>query len=141
MALITGITGQDGLYLTSYLLTNPELPFTYIIHGVVRKNSATLPVLEKIIKESRNLSTTGEAHLHFGDVTDSHFLDKLIRDTQPDEIYNLAAQSHVQHSFYMPGHTSDVNYRGLINICQAVVQAGLKEKTRIFHASTSEMFG
>ena len=66
IALITGITGQDGLYLTAYLLDYPELPFRYVVHGIVRKNSATLGLLERIIKESE-----GEAHLHFGDVTDS----------------------------------------------------------------------
>ena len=113
MALITGITGQDGLYLTAYLMSHTD--YAYVVHGIVRKNSATLGLLEQIVKEG--IKRGGEAHLHYGDVTDSQFMDLLIREVRPDEVYNLAAQSHVQHSFYMPGHTSEVNFRGLMNIC------------------------
>ena len=79
--------------------------------------------------------------IHYGDVTDSHFVEAVIKQVCPDEIYNLAAQTHVQHSFQMPGHTIDVNLKGLLNICQAIIQLKVIEHTRIFHASTSEMFG
>lgn len=84
----------------------------------MRKNSATLPVLQRLVKE---LKAEHRVKLHFGDMTDAHFVEKTIILANPDEIYNLAAQTHVQHSFHMPGHTFDVNFKGLLNICQALV--------------------
>jgi GDPmannose 4,6-dehydratase len=80
--------------------------------------------------------------LHYGDVTDNHFMERVIEKCQPNEIYNLAAQTHVQHSFEMPGHTIDVNFKGLVNICEAILKIPkFIEKVRVFQASTSEMYG
>lgn len=119
VALITGITGQDGLYLTAMLLSPHFMaPFDYQVHGIVRKNSATLATLinlQETLEKSQGRKLP--LSLHYGDVTDPHFMQQTIQSVSPDEIYNLAAQTHVQHSFYMPSHTIDVNFKGLVNIC------------------------
>ncbi|TNV78609.1 hypothetical protein FGO68_gene8496 [Halteria grandinella] len=145
VALITGITGQDGIYLTAMLLSPLFMaPFVYQVHGIVRKNSASLPILINLQEtlerqQGRKVSLT----LHYGDVTDPHFMQQTIHSVKPDEIYNFAAQTHVQHSFFMPSHTIDVNFKGLVNICQAALSLSFayQRSVRIFHASTSEMFG
>lgn len=129
-ALITGITGQDGSYLAEFLLEK-----NYEVHGIIRRSSS--PNTERInhIYDNENL------HLHFGDLTDSNNLIFLINDIEPDEIYNLAAQSHVQVSFQTAEYTSEVDALGTLRILEAVRLLGLEKKTRIYQASTSELYG
>lgn len=129
-ALITGITGQDGSYLAEFLLEKD-----YEVHGIIRRSSS--PNTERInhIYDDENL------HLHFGDLTDSNNLTNLVREIGPDEIYNLAAQSHVQVSFETAEYTGEVDGLGTLRILEAVRIAGLENKTRIYQASTSELYG
>lgn len=129
-ALITGITGQDGSYLAEFLLEK-----NYEVHGIIRRSSS--PNTERInhIYDDENL------HLHFGDLTDSNNLTFLVKEIEPDEIYNLAAQSHVQVSFETAEYTGEVDALGTLRILEAVRLAGLENKTRIYQASTSELYG
>ena len=129
-ALITGITGQDGSYLAEFLLEK-----NYEVHGIIRRSSS--PNTERInhIYDNENL------HLHFGDLTDSNNLTFLVKEIEPDEIYNLAAQSHVQVSFETAEYTGEVDGLGTLRILEAVRIAGLENKTRIYQASTSELYG
>ena len=138
-ALITGITGQDGSYLAELLLEKG-----YEVHGVIRRSSSyNQERLEDLLsdKETTALVNNKNFNLHYGDVTDALNVTKLIADIQPDEIYNLAAQSHVRVSFDMPGYTLDVDSKGTLNILEAVRILGLTEKTKIYQASTSELYG
>lgn len=135
VALITGITGQDGAYLTEYLLK-----LGYTVHGIKRR--ASLFNTERIDhlyedphKKDRKL------FLHYGDMTDSLNLTRIIQEVQPDEIYNLAAMSHVKVSFDTPEYTANADALGTLRILEAVRLLGLTEKTRIYQASTSELFG
>lgn len=127
-ALITGITGQDGSYLAEFLLEKD-----YEVHGIIRRSSS--PNTERINHIYDNL------HLHFGDLTDSNNLTFLVKEIEPDEIYNLAAQSHVQVSFETAEYTGEVDGLGTLRILEAVRLAGLENKTRIYQASTSELYG
>lgn len=127
-ALITGITGQDGSYLAEFLLEKG-----YRVHGLVRR--ASLSNLERIHH------LLGEITLHDGDLSDSSSLIRIIGIVQPDEIYNLAAQSHVQVSFDAPEYSGDVDAIGVLRILEAVRILGLVDKTRIYQASTSELYG
>ena len=129
-ALITGITGQDGSYLAEFLLEK-----NYEVHGIIRRSSS--PNTERInhIYDDENL------HLHFGDLTDSNNLTFLVKEIEPDEIYNLAAQSHVQVSFETAEYTGEVDGLGTLRILEAVRLAGLEDKTRVYQASTSELYG
>ena len=129
-ALITGITGQDGSYLAEFLLEK-----NYEVHGIIRRSSS--PNTERInhIYDNKNL------HLHFGDLTDSNNLTFLVKKIEPDEIYNLAAQSHVQVSFETAEYTGEVDALGTLRILEAVRLSGLEDKTRIYQASTSELYG
>ncbi len=129
-ALITGITGQDGSYLAEYLLEKG-----YEVHGIVRR--ASMPNTKRIDHLIRENAVT----LHDGDLSDSSSLVHIIRQVEPDEIYNLAAQSHVQVSFDVPEYTGDVDAIGVLRILEAVRILGLVQKTRIYQASTSELFG
>ena len=129
-ALITGITGQDGSYLSELLLQKG-----YEVHGITRRSS--LPNTDRI----RHLLKDGLITLHDGDLTDSTSLIRIIHQTEPDEIYNLAAQSHVQVSFDVPEYSGDVDALGVLRILEAVRLLGLTKKTRIYQASTSELFG
>jgi GDPmannose 4,6-dehydratase len=138
-ALITGVTGQDGSYLAEFLLEKG-----YEVHGIIRRSSSyNQERLEDIMSadEADALLNNGNFHLHYGDITDALNVTRLIGDIQPDEIYNLAAQSHVRVSFDMPGYTLDVDAKGTLNILEAVRLLGLTEKTRIYQASTSELYG
>jgi GDPmannose 4,6-dehydratase len=138
-ALITGVTGQDGSYLAEFLLEKG-----YEVHGVIRRSSSyNQERLEDIMSahEADALLNNGNFHLHYGDVTDALNVTRLIGDIQPDEIYNLAAQSHVRVSFDMPGYTLDVDAKGTLNILEAVRILGLTDKTRVYQASTSELYG
>ena len=127
-ALITGITGQDGSYLSELLLDKG-----YEVHGVIRRSS--------LINTSRVNHIYDRLNLHYGDLTDSTNIVRIIQKIQPDEIYNLAAQSHVKVSFEMPEYTGDVDALGTLRVLEAVRLLGLEKKTRIYQASTSELYG
>jgi GDPmannose 4,6-dehydratase len=138
-ALITGVTGQDGSYLAEFLLEKG-----YEVHGVIRRSSSyNQERLEDILsaEEADALINNENFHLHYGDVTDTSSVIRLVNETKPDEIYNLAAQSHVRVSFDMPEYTQDVDAAGTLRILEAVRILGLTEKTRIYQASTSELYG
>ena len=128
IALITGITGQDGSYLAELLLEKG-----YEVHGIVRRAS--------LINTHRIDHIYNSIHLHYGDLTDSTNLVRVIQQVQPDEIYNLGAQSHVKVSFEMPEYTGMVDGLGTLRILEAVRLLGMEKKTRIYQASTSEMYG
>ncbi|MFS0620657.1 GDP-mannose 4,6-dehydratase [Priestia megaterium] len=138
-ALITGVTGQDGSYLAELLLEKG-----YEVHGLIRRSSSyNQERLEDLLTEeaANALLNNSNFHLHYGDVTDALNVTRIIGDIQPDEIYNLAAQSHVRVSFDMPGYTLDVDAKGTLNILEAVRILGLTDKTRVYQASTSELYG
>ncbi|QTC40410.1 GDP-mannose 4,6-dehydratase [Bacillus sp. V3] len=138
-ALITGVTGQDGSYLAEFLLEKG-----YEVHGVIRRSSSyNQERLEDIMSAEKadNLLNNENFHLHYGDITDTSNVIRLITETRPDEIYNLAAQSHVRVSFDMPEYTADVDAVGTLRILEAVRILGLTETTRIYQASTSELYG
>ena len=134
-ALTTGITGQDGSYLTELLLDKG-----YEVHGVVRRSSSfNRGRLEHLIQDD---DVYGERlFLHYGDMTDSSALNRLLEKIGPDEIYNLAAQSHVRISFDMPEYTGDVNALGVARLLDAIREVGLARQSKFYQASTSEMFG
>ena len=129
-ALITGITGQDGSYLAEFLLEKG-----YDVHGMIRRNSSDFR--ERIA----HLEGVKNFHLHFGHLGDSMSIISIINKVKPDEIYNLAAQSHVQVSFDSPEFTADVDATGVLRVLEAVRQCGLADKCRIYQASTSELYG
>ncbi|MBO5325217.1 MAG: GDP-mannose 4,6-dehydratase [Lachnospiraceae bacterium] len=129
-ALITGITGQDGSYLAEFLLEKG-----YEVHGITRR--ASIANTGRI----NHLIEAGSIKLHDGDLTDSSSLIRIIRMVEPDEIYNLAAQSHVQVSFDVPEYSGDVDALGVLRILEAVRMLDLTKKTRIYQASTSELYG
>lgn len=128
VALITGITGQDGSYLAEFLLEKG-----YEVHGIIRRAS--------ISNTARINHLLGSITLHDGDLSDSSSIVRIINRVRPDEIYNLAAQSHVQVSFDVPEYSGDVDAIGVLRILEAVRILGLIEKTRIYQASTSELYG
>ena len=129
-ALITGITGQDGSYLSEFLLEKG-----YSVHGIIRRSS--IDRKERI----EHLESNGNFHLHYGDLSDSISLIKIIKEVEPDEIYNLAAQSHVKVSFEVPEYTADVDATGVLRLLEAIRILGLEKKTKLYQASTSELFG
>ena len=128
VALITGITGQDGSYLAELLLEKG-----YEVHGIVRRAS--------LINTHRIDHIYNSINLHYGDLTDSTNLVRVIQQVQPDEIYNLGAQSHVKVSFEMPEYTGQTDALGTLRVLEAVRLLGMERQTRIYQASTSEMFG
>ena len=130
-ALITGITGQDGSYLAEFLLEK-----NYRVHGLIRRNS-TSDGTDRI----NHLLKLPTITLHYGDMTDFACLAALIKEVQPDEIYNLAAQSHVQVSFSNALYTADANGLGTLRILEAIKLLGMEKTTRFYQAATSEMFG
>ena len=135
VALITGITGQDGSYLAEFLIAK-----NYIVHGIKRRSSSFNTgridhLYEDPHEENQNF------HLHYGDLTDSTNLIRIIQQTQPDEIYNLGAQSHVAVSFESPEYTANCDALGILRILEAIRILGLSSKTKIYQASTSELFG
>ena len=135
VALITGITGQDGAYLAEFLLKKG-----YFVHGLKRRSSMfNTDRIDHLYQDphEENLNIK----LHYGDLTDSTNLIRIIQETQPDEIYNLAAMSHVQVSFETPEYTANADGIGTLRILEAVRLLGLTEKTRIYQASTSELYG
>lgn len=132
IALIFGITGQDGSYLTELLLKKK-----YEVHGVKRKSSSlNTERVDHIYHNTKNLF-----YLHYGDLTDAVSINRLINLIKPDEIYNLAAQSHVAVSFVIPNYTANVDALGCLNILEAIRSSGLSKKVKFYQAGTSEMFG
>ena len=135
VALITGVTGQDGAYLAEFLLQKG-----YIVHGVKRRSSLfNTARIDRLIEASSRGEC--EFHFHHGDMTDSSSLFHIVQKTQPDEIYNLAAQSHVAVSFEEPEYTANADGTGVLRILEAIRSLGLEKKTRFYQASTSELFG
>ncbi len=132
IALITGITGQDGAYLAQLLLEK-----NYIVHGIKRRSSSFNTDRINDIYESKKDSF----FLHYGDLTDSTNLIRIIQEVKPDEIYNLAAQSHVKVSFETPEYTANSDAVGTLRILEAIRILGLEKRTKFYQASTSEMFG
>ena len=138
-ALITGITGQDGSYLAEFLLDKG-----YNVHGIIRRSSSfnTSRIehlyIDKIIKDLRSKK---RIQLHYGDITDTTSLIRLIKKINPDEVYNLAAQSHVKVSFDLPEYTAETDAIGTLRILEAIRICGLEKKTKIYQASTSELYG
>jgi len=135
VALITGITGQDGSYLAELLLEKG-----YEVHGIKRRSSSFNTERVDHIYQDPHVSGT-KFHLHYGDLTDSSNLTRLINEIQPDEIYNLAAQSHVAVSFESPEYTADVDALGSLRLLEAIRFLNLEKKTRFYQASTSELYG
>src|SRR5579862_1395824 len=134
-ALITGVTGQDGAYLSEFLLDKG-----YVVHGIKRRSSSINTARIDHIFEGP-MGANKQFILHHGDVTDASNMLRIIQEVQPDEIYNLAAQSHVQVSFEMPAFTAQVDGLGTLNILEAIRSLGLTKKTKFYQASTSELFG
>jgi len=134
-ALITGITGQDGAYLAEFLLKKG-----YTVHGVKRRSSLfNTDRIDHLYHDPHEPNV--KFKLHFGDLTDSTNLIRLVQEVQPDEIYNLAAQSHVKVSFDTPEYTANADGVGTLRILEAVRLLGMTQKTRIYQASTSELYG
>lgn len=139
VALITGITGQDGSFLAEFLLDKG-----YDVHGIIRRSSSfNTGRIEHLYFDEwvRDMKRRRLINLHYGDMTDSSSLIRIIQELQPDEIYNLAAQSHVKVSFEVPEYTADTDAIGTLRLLEAVRMLGLDKKTRIYQASTSELFG
>ena len=135
VALITGITGQDGAYLAEFLLKKD-----YIVHGLKRRTSLfNTDRIDHIYEDPHNPNP--KFYLHFGDMTDSTNLIRLVQEIKPDEIYNLAAMSHVRVSFDVPEYVADTDGVGTLRLLEAIRIAGLENKTRIYQASTSELYG
>jgi len=139
IALITGITGQDGSFLAELLLEKG-----YEVHGIIRRSSSfnTARIEHLYIDELlEDMHSQRKLQLHYGDMTDSTNLIRLIKEIKPDEIYNLAAQSHVKVSFEVPEYTADTDGLGTLRLLEAVRFLGYEKKTKIYQASTSELFG
>ena len=134
-ALITGITGQDGAYLAEFLVAKD-----YEVHGIKRRSSTfNTSRIDHLYQDPHEQDV--HLHLHYGDLTDSSNLIRIVQQVQPDEIYNLAAQSHVAVSFETPEYTANCDALGTLRLLEAIRILGLEKKTRFYQASTSEMFG
>lgn len=139
VALITGITGQDGSFLAEFLLEKG-----YEVHGVIRRSSSfNTGRIEHLYLDEwvRDMHQRRLINLHYGDMTDSSSLINILRHTRPDEIYNLAAQSHVKVSFEVPEYTAETDAVGVLRLLEAVRILGMEKKTKIYQASTSELYG
>jgi GDPmannose 4,6-dehydratase len=135
VALITGITGQDGSYLAEFLLEKG-----YMVHGIKRRaSSLNTQRVDHIYQDPHN--ENNHFKLHYGDLSDTSNLIRIVQETQPDEIYNLGAQSHVAVSFESPEYTADVDAIGTLRLLEAIRILGLEKKTRFYQASTSELYG
>ena len=135
VALITGITGQDGSYLAEFLLKKG-----YEVHGIKRRSSLFNTDRIDHLYQDPHVENQNFI-LHHGDMTDSMNITRIIKDTQPDQIYNLAAMSHVHVSFEMPEYVANADATGTLRILEAVRLLGMEKKTRIYQASTSELYG
>ena len=139
VALISGITGQDGSFLAEFLIEKG-----YEVHGILRRSSSfNTGRIEHLYLDEwvRDMKKNRLVNLHYGDMTDSSSLIRIIQQVQPDEIYNLAAQSHVKVSFDVPEYTAEADAVGTLRMLEAVRILGLEKKTKIYQASTSELFG
>ena len=139
VALISGITGQDGSFLAELLIEKG-----YEVHGILRRSSSfNTGRIEHLYLDEwvRDMKKDRLVNLHYGDMTDSSSLIRIIQQVQPDEIYNLAAQSHVKVSFDVPEYTAEADAVGTLRMLEAVRILGMEKKTRIYQASTSELFG
>ncbi len=139
VALITGITGQDGSFLAEFLLEKG-----YEVHGIIRRSSSfNTGRIEHLYLDEwvRDMKRKRLVNLHYGDMTDSSSLIRIIQETKPTEIYNLAAQSHVKVSFEVPEYTADTDAIGTLRLLEAVRILGMEKQTRIYQASTSELYG
>jgi GDPmannose 4,6-dehydratase len=135
VALIAGVTGQDGAYLSEFLLAKG-----YVVHGVKRRSSSfNTERIDHMIHDPHEKGVS--FHLHYGDATDATNIIRIVQETQPDEIYNLAAQSHVQVSFETPEYTANADGLGTLRMLEAIRILGRENKTRFYQASTSELFG
>src|SRR6202165_3338998 len=135
VALICGATGQDGAYLAEYLLGKG-----YVVHGMKRRSSSfNTERVDHLIHDPHGAGVS--FHLHYGDVTDATNVIRIVQETQPDEIYNLAAQSHVQVSFETPEYTANADGLGTLRLLEAIRILRLAERTRFYQASTSELYG
>lgn len=135
VALITGVTGQDGAYLTEFLLNK-----NYVVHGIKRRSSLfNTQRIDHLYKDPHEEKTN--FFMHYGDLTDSSNIIRIIQETQPDEIYNLAAQSHVQVSFETPEYTANADALGTLRLLEALRVLKMEDKVRFYQASTSELFG
>ena len=135
VALVTGVTGQDGAYLTELLLSKG-----YVVHGIKRRSSSFNTSRIEHLYQDPHLEDA-RLILHYGDMTDATNLIRIVQECQPDEIYNLAAQSHVQVSFETPEYTANADGIGTLRLLEAIKLLGLTEKTRFYQASTSELYG
>jgi GDPmannose 4,6-dehydratase len=135
VALIAGVTGQDGAYLSEFLLSKG-----YVVHGVKRRSSSfNTERIDHLIHDPHEEGVS--FHMHYGDVTDATNIIRIVQETQPDEIYNLAAQSHVQVSFETAEYTANADGLGTLRLLEAIRILGRERKTRFYQASTSELFG
>ena len=134
-ALITGVTGQDGSYLAEFLLEKG-----YIVHGIKRRSSSFNTQRVDHIYADPHVEDS-RFKLHYGDLSDTSNIVRILQETQPDEVYNLGAQSHVAVSFESPEYTADIDAIGTLRLLEAIRILGLEKKTRFYQASTSELFG
>ncbi len=135
VALISGVTGQDGAYLADLLLEKG-----YVVHGIKRRSSSfNTKRIDHLYRDEHEQTTN--FHAHFGDATDTSSVIRIVKETEPDEIYNLAGQSHVKVSFEEPEYTAAVNATGALRFLEAIRILGLQRKTKFYQASSSEMFG
>src|SRR2546430_7591141 len=135
VALVTGATGQDGAYLAEFLLRKE-----YVVHGIKRRSSSfNTGRVDHLYQDPHEAGL--RFVLHYGDMTDATNLMRIVQDTQPDEIYNLAAQSHVQVSFETPEYTANADGLGTLRLLEAIRILGLQKKTKFYQASTSELYG
>src|SRR2546428_13000174 len=135
VALITGATGQDGAYLAEFFFSKG-----YIVHGVKRRSSSfNTERIDHLIHDPHEEGVS--FHLHYGDVTDATNIIRIVQETQPDEIYNLAAQSHVQVSFETPEYTANADGLGTLRLLEAIRILGMQRHVRLYQASTSELYG
>ena len=135
VALITGVTGQDGSYLAELLLEKG-----YEVHGIKRRASSfNTERVDHIYQDPH--AANPKFHLHYGDLTDTSNLTRILQEVQPDEVYNLGAMSHVAVSFESPEYTADVDAMGTLRLLEAIRFLGLEKKTRFYQASTSELYG
>src|SRR3569832_974907 len=134
-ALITGVTGQDGAYLAEFLLQKG-----YVVHGMKRRSSSfNTGRIEDIYRDPHIEGS--RFHLHYGDMTDATNLIRIVQETRPSEIYNLAAQRHVQESFETPEYTANADAIGTLRLLEAIRILGMEKETRFYQASTSELYG
>src|SRR5438552_10895352 len=135
VALISGVTGQDGAYLAEFLLGKG-----YVVHGIKRRSSSfNTERIDHLIHDPHEEGVS--FHMHYGDLTDATNLIRIVQETQPDEIYNLAAQSHVQVSFETPEYTANADGLGTLRLLEAIRILGMQRHVRFYQASTSELYG